>query len=207
MKLRRILFSGLMLLMLLPGTGYGQVTGARPGLFNGLLTALGVWWAADLDSVMYLPPERPADADSSWVLTYGANGQMIWSYGSGGGAGYYESVAISTDTTTDATMKVAVAIPLAVQQTISVLAMTTVRAATDEAASYRVEAAFYRDTAGDVIILGSSVVLSSHFSVGAAWDFDIVANTGAQTVDVQITGANLKTVYWDTRVSYEIRGE
>ncbi|MBU8921256.1 MAG: hypothetical protein KOO63_05505 [Bacteroidales bacterium] len=156
---------------------------------------------------MYLPPARPDDADSSWVLTYGAGGQIVWTYGSGGGAGYYESVSIATDTTTTSTMEVAVAIPLAAQQTISVLAMTTARAATDEAASYRVEAAFYRDTAGDVTILGSSIVLSSHYSDGAAFDFDIVANTDSQTVDVQITGANLKTVYWDTRVSYEIRGE
>ncbi len=205
--LKRILIGVFALTLLFATAVQGQVTGTRPGFSQGHVTAYDLWWAANLDSIMYLPPARPPTADSTWVMTGGVNGQIVWTQGGGGGTGYYESVALSVDTTTNATVKVAVAIPLAVQQTVSVLAMTTARAITDETASYRVEAAFFRDTAGNVTILGSSIVLSSHFSAGAAWDFDIVANTGAQTVDVQITGDIPQTVYWDTRVSYEIRGE
>jgi len=198
--MRKIILT-VLLLLLAAVNMEAQTTGTRPGLRNGILT-LG----RNADSLYTFPPTVPDNADSSWTLYYGAGGALVWLQ-AGGGSGYYEAYATAVDTTTDATTEDAISISLSEQQVVSVLAMTTARSTDDEVASYRIVATFYRNTGGDVTILGSSIILDSHYSASADWNFDIVADAVNQTVDVQITGANLQTVYWNTRASYEIRGE
>jgi hypothetical protein len=74
--LKRILTGALFLTLALVASVQGQTTGVRPGFSQGYVTTYNLWWAADLDSVMYLPDERPAD--SSYVPTYIGGGQLDW---------------------------------------------------------------------------------------------------------------------------------
>ena len=68
---------------------------------------------------------------------------------------------------------------------------------TVDSAMYKSSALFHRATAGNITLEGAVQSQILVESAGAAgWSIDIVANTGAQTADVQITGAVATDINW-----------
>lgn len=61
-------------------------------------------------------------------------------------------------------------------------------------AIYTLRGLFYRNTSGNVTQQGSTDKTPVPIESNAAWDADLVANTGTQAIDIKVTGAN--TVDW-----------
>lgn len=96
--------------------------------------------------------------------------------------------------TTDATPTPIIAIPLAEGEVVTVEAMVTARKSDGAAReSMKVIASFYRNAGGDVTINGAS---ACPFAEPGTYDAEWVANTGDQTVDLQVTGAGGVTLNW-----------
>lgn len=103
--------------------------------------------------------------------------------------------------TTDATPTVAYAIPLG-QGRVSFIQAKVIAVQSDfsHAQSLDIQAGFRRASGGNVTKSTPAnnrgfLVSNGDFS-GTAPDIDIVANTGAQTIDIRITGKSATTINW-----------
>ena len=105
--------------------------------------------------------------------------------------------------TTDATATVVYAHPLAVLCGVKIKA-SAIMVKSDGAEGSRLEtdAGFIRATAGNVTIMGTNTSTSAKVSTGTP-TLTIVANTGAQTCDVTVTGEVAKNFKWQVVVEIE----
>ncbi len=108
---------------------------------------------------------------------------------------------IDVVTTTDATPTVAYAVPLGEQRASFIQAKCIALQSNFGAAqSIDIQAGFRRASGGNVI--KSTPANNKGFEVsngdfsGASPSIDIVANTGNQTIDVQVTGKAATTIKW-----------
>lgn len=111
---------------------------------------------------------------------------------------------VESTQTTNATPFDIVSIPLAEGETIAVEA-TVVCQQDDESdrAYYKVLGCFYRQTAGNVTEQGTNDLVGSEES-DTDWDVNWVADTGTQSVDLQVTGEGLQNINWKAIVRYLI---
>ena len=68
-------------------------------------------------------------------------------------------------------------------------------------AMYHLEGLFYRNTGGNVTQEGSTTSITTIES-DATWNCALVADTGNQTIDVQVTGKAATTVNWNSTLKY-----
>jgi hypothetical protein len=103
--------------------------------------------------------------------------------------------------TTDATPTVAYSIPLG-QGRVSFIQAKVIAVQSDfsHAQSLDIQAGFRRASGGNVTkstpANNRGFLISSGDFTGTSPDIDIVANTGNQTIDVQITGKAATTINW-----------
>ena len=119
-------------------------------------------------------------------------------YGSSLSDGVYRKVAILQ--TVNATPVDLTTIDVAEGEAFYVYAKIVARKSDgSERALYDLKGLFYRNTAGNVAQQGSTQVVEIESAV--AWDADLVADTGNQTVDIKITG-EAANVDWKCEVLY-----
>jgi len=122
-----------------------------------------------------------------------------------GGTGLHENSRSAEVTTTNATATDAITVSLGEGQAMHIEASAIARGSGGDNGSYHVGALFYRAAAGNVTREGPSTLKDSHFTATANWDFDILADTTNQTVDVRVTGEAGITVKWTVIANYTIQ--
>lgn len=104
--------------------------------------------------------------------------------------------------TTDATPTNIAVIPMDEGQIVTVEGLIIgLRDTTAEGIGGRFMAVFRRPTAGNVTLIGTATIEVEEDFTGAP-TFDVVANVGTQTIDIQVTGEAAKTIDWETQYQY-----
>jgi len=103
-------------------------------------------------------------------------------------------------TTTDATPTVGYSIPLGEQrQSFGTFRVTAVGSTWSEMATFKIEAGFRRASGGNVTRIGNPQIATQNDwsnPPSTKPDCDVVANTGTQSIDVQVTGRAATTINW-----------
>ncbi len=107
-----------------------------------------------------------------------------------------------TQTTTNNTATTVASIPLATEQTAKIYVKAVARNSDgSKNGSFYSTALFYRNTGGDVTIVGTQNDINVIKTAGSTIDVTIVANTVTEAVDVKVTGETSQTISWEIKVA------
>lgn len=135
------------------------------------------------------------------AMTVYKDQQVIKTHTDGRGSGLIVDTVFGSTTT--ATPLVIASIPVPVLSMINIsLRVCGLRSDATEAIRANINSGFRRQAAGNVTEIGADTAIASAEDSAGTPAVALVANTSAQTVEVQVTGEASKTIHWEVILEY-----